>query len=81
MFGSNVRNGDFKMIPIQYKLNDASNNATQTITVQVMYFDKVSSIPQNLQLEVASKNFSMFNYQVVNGKPRPPLLIIAGLSR
>lgn len=81
MFGSNVRNGDFKMIPIQYKLNDASNNAMQTITVQVMYFDKVSSIPQNLQLEVASKNLSMFNYQIVNGKPRPPLLIIAGLSR
>jgi hypothetical protein len=81
LFGSNVKNGDFKMIPIQYRLNDASNNAVQTVTVQIMYFDKVSSIPQPLQLEVASKNTSMFNYQIVNGKPRPPLLIIAGLSR
>jgi hypothetical protein len=81
LFGPNVKNGDFKLIPIQYKLNDASIQATQTITVQVMYFDKVSSIPQTLQLEVASKNLSMFSYLIVNGKPRPPLLIIAGLSR
>jgi hypothetical protein len=81
LFPPNVKNGDFKMIPIQYKLSDASNQALQTVTVQVMYFDKVTSIPQTLQLEISSKNTSMLSYQVVNGKPRPPLLIIAGLSR
>jgi hypothetical protein len=80
LFGANVKNGDFKMVPIQYKLNDASSRAIQTVTVQVMYFDKLSSIPTPLQVEISTKNFSMFSYQVVNGKPRPPLIIIAGLS-
>jgi hypothetical protein len=81
MFGPSVKNGDFKLIPIQYQLNDASNKAVQSVTVKVMYYDKVSSIPAALQQEISSKNFSMFSYQVVNGKPRPPLIIIAGLSR
>jgi hypothetical protein len=80
MFGPNVKNGDFKLIPIQYQLNDGSHQATQTVTVKVMYYDKVSSIPTALQLEISSKNSSMFSYQIVNGKPRPPYLIIAGLS-
>ena len=80
IFGPNVKNGDFKLIPIQYQLNDASNKATQTVTVKVMYYDKVSSIPAALQQEISSKNTSMFSYQIVNGKPRPPYLIIAGLS-
>jgi hypothetical protein len=81
MFGPNVKNGDFKLIPIQYQLNDGSNKAVQSVTVKVMYYDKASSIPTALQQEISSKNISMFSYQVVNGKPRPPLIIIAGLSR
>lgn len=81
IFGPNLKNGDFKIIPIQYQLNDASNKATQTVSVKVMYYDKVSNIPTALQQEISSKNISMFSYQIVNGKPRPPLIIIAGLSR
>jgi hypothetical protein len=81
MFGPNVKNGDFKMVTIQYQLNDASHNAPQTVSVKVMYYDKTSNIPAALQQEISSKNSNMFSYQVVNGKPRPPLIIIAGLSR
>lgn len=81
IFGPNLKNGDFKIIPIQYQLNDASKKATQTVSVKVMYYDKVSNIPTALQQEISTKNTSMFSYHVVNGKPRPPLIIIAGLSR
>jgi hypothetical protein len=80
LFGNNPKNGDSKKIKINYRLNDDSKNSTQKITIQVMYYDKVSSIPTALQQEVASKRISMTSYQIVNGKPRPPLLIIAGLS-
>lgn len=81
IFGPNPKNGAFKIIPIQYQLNDASNKATQSVSVKVIYYDKVSNIPTALQQEISSKNTSMFSYQIVNGKPRPPLIIIAGLSR
>jgi hypothetical protein len=81
IFGPTVKNGDFKIIPIQYQLNDASNKATQSVSIKVMYYDKVSNIPTALQQEISSKNTSMFSYQIINGKPRPPLIIIAGLSR
>jgi hypothetical protein len=80
LFGPVLRNGAFRRVPIQYRLNDGSHQAVQTITVEVMYYDKVSSIPASLQQEVASKRTSMYNYQIVSGKPRPPYLIIAGLS-
>jgi hypothetical protein len=81
LFGPNPKNGDKKMVPIFYKLNDASQKAPQKLSVQVMYYDKVSDIPTALQQEVEGKRTQMFNYKVVKGKPRPPLLIIAGLSK
>ena len=81
IFGPTVKNGDFRIIPIQYKLNDASNKAIQSVSVKVIYYDKVSNIPTALVQEISSKNTSMFSYRIVNGKPRPPLIIIAGLSQ
>ncbi|WP_205509884.1 hypothetical protein [Longitalea arenae] len=81
LFGTSPRNGATRIIPIEYKLNDASQRAVQRLSVQVIYYDKASNIPLSLQQEVSNKNLSMFNYRVVNGKPRPPLLIIAGLLR
>jgi hypothetical protein len=81
LFGTSPRNGAMRTVPIQYQLNDASGKAPQTLTVQVMYFDKVSSIPVSLIQEVSSRRNSMFTYQVINGRPRPPYLLIAGLSQ
>ena len=81
LFGKNPKNGDSKNVQIRYELNDASQKANQKITVQVVYYDKLSSVPYATQQEIAGKRASMFSYKIVNGKPRPPLIIIAGLSK
>lgn len=81
LFGKNPKNGDSKKVQIRYELNDASQKANQKIAVQVVYYDKLSSIPAATQQEIASKRASMLTYKVVNGKPRPPLIIIAGLKK
>jgi hypothetical protein len=80
LFGPNLKNGDSKKVKIMYRLNDSSKKAQQKITVQVIYYDKVSNIPTSLKQEINSKRTSMLSYQIVNGKPRPPYLLIAGLS-
>jgi hypothetical protein len=81
IFGPTLNNGDSKTINVLYSLNDNSKKAQQQISVKVMYFDKVSSIPATLKSEVQYKRANMMNYHIVNGKPRPPLLIIAGLAQ
>ncbi|OQP45443.1 hypothetical protein A4H97_32375 [Niastella yeongjuensis] len=81
LFGPNVKNGDSKTIKILYSLNDNSKKAQQQISVKVVYFDKATNIPFDLQNEVEFKREDMLGYHIVNGKPRPPLLIIAGLAR
>jgi hypothetical protein len=78
LFGPNVKNGESKVIKIQYRLNDGSKMAKQKVNVQVMYYDKVSNIPAALQKEVTTKRNYTLDYHIVNGKPRPPLIIIAG---
>lgn len=81
LFGQNPRNGASKLVQIRYKLNDASLKADQKISVQVVYYDKVSSIPNAMQQEIAGKRANMFSYKIIKGRPRPPYLIIAGLSK
>lgn len=81
LFGKNPKNGDTKNVQFRYQLNDASQKASQKISVQVVYYNKASDIPVTLQQEIASKRNSLFNYHIVKGKPRPPLLIIAGYAR
>ncbi|THU39481.1 hypothetical protein FAM09_13335 [Niastella caeni] len=80
LFGPNVKNGDSKRIKFSYRLNDGSKKAKQQITVEMIYYDKVSSIPASLQQEVRTKRQNMFEYRLVAEKPRPPFLVIAGLS-
>jgi hypothetical protein len=81
LFGKNPKNGDSKKIKIDYKLNDVSKKAVQRITVQTVYYDKMSNVPTSLQQEVTGKRKNMLTYKIVNDKPRPPLLIIVGLSQ
>lgn len=81
LFGKNPKNGDSKKVKIDYKLNDASKKAVQRITVQVVYYDKVSNVPTSLKNEISFKRASMTSYQIVNDKPRPPYLILVGLSQ
>jgi len=81
LFSKNVKNGDSKTIKILYELNDNSKKAQQQISVKVIYFDKASNIPASLLNEVRNKRADMLGYHIVNGKPRPPLLIIAGYAK
>jgi hypothetical protein len=80
LFGPVLKNGDSKLVRISYRLNDASIKAPQSLTVQVIYYDKVSSVPTALQQEIMGKRTNMYSYQLVNSKPRPPYLVIVGLS-
>ncbi|MBO9204595.1 MULTISPECIES: hypothetical protein [Niastella] len=80
LFGPNPRNGMSKVINVSYTLNDNSNKAQQQLTIKVMYYDKVSSIPANLQSEVQNKSANLMSFTIVSYKPRPPLLIIAGYA-
>jgi len=80
LLGKNPKNGHFKKVKIEYRLNDNSKKADQKITVQVMYYDKVSNIPNDLKQDVATKRKNAFTYSIIAEKPRPPLLIIAGLA-
>ncbi len=81
VFGPNVKNGDSKIINIIYSLNDNSKKAEQQIAVKLVYYDKATNIPASLQNEVQTKRGDLMTYHIVNGKPRPPLLIIAGLAK
>jgi len=81
LFGPNVKNGDSKIINILYSLNDNSKKAQQQISVKLVYFDKATNIPATLLNEVQYKRADMLSYHIVNGKPRPPLLIIAGFAK
>jgi len=81
LFGKNPKNGDTKKVQIRYQLNDASQKASQKISVQVIYYDRLSNVPTALQQEAAKKRNNLFNYHIVNGRPRPPLLIIAGYAK
>jgi hypothetical protein len=81
LFGKKPKNGDAKRVQIKYSLNDASQKASQKIAVQVIYYDRLSDVPTSLKQEVTRKRNDLFNYHIVNGRPRPPLLIIAGYAR
>lgn len=81
LFGKNPKNGDSKKVQIRYKLNDASLKADQKISVQMVYYDNASSIPGAIQKEVDGKRANMFNYKIIKGRPRPPLIIIAGFKK
>lgn len=80
LLGKNPKNGHSKNVKISYRLNDNSKKAKDKITVQVMYYDKVSSIPDQLKQDIAGKRKNAFTYKIIAEKPRPPLLIIAGFA-
>lgn len=81
LFGKNPKNGDTKKVQIRYNLNDASQKAPQKISVVAVYYDNVSSIPSAMQKEIDGKRVNMFNYKIINGRPRPPYIIIAGFKK
>lgn len=75
-FGPNPKNGASKKVKIDYQLNDNSHKAMQKVTVQLAYYNSVSDIPSSIKNVVEVKHNNFFSYHIVNGRPRPPLLII-----
>jgi hypothetical protein len=69
-------NGQSTNVKIQYRLNDASSKAMQQINVQLVYYENLSDVPTSLQNEISTKRQNFFDFRIVNGKPRPPLLLI-----
>lgn len=80
IFGPNPQNGDNKLVTIYYRLNDKSGKALQSITIQVWYYNKRSDVPAAQQNTIINRQTSFQQYQVVNGKPRPPMIILTSFS-
>lgn len=76
IFGANPQNGDTKLVTIYYRLNDKSDKVLQSITIQVTYYRNKSDIPAATQMGILSMQQQFMQYTVVNGKPRPPQIVI-----
>jgi|SRR5882724_3674085 len=77
-FGLLPADGQTIQTTIYYRLNDASNNALQHITVQMMFYNRKSQINTGLvnNLLLKINNILTGNLISTTGNPRPPLIII-----
>jgi len=77
-FGLLPQSGSSIVVPIYYKLNDASNNAMEMIYVQIAYYDSESQVSSGVLGGVLNTLNSLLsgNPIVTGTNPRPPLLII-----
>jgi len=85
--GTGLLGGAFGLLPISgstlnadiyYKLNDASNNALQHITVQIEYYDSKALISGGLLGNIVNKLNNAISGNMISNyaNPRPPLIII-----
>lgn len=85
--GTGLLGGAFGLLPISgsslnadiyYKLNDASNNALQHITVQIEYYDSKALISGGLLGSIVNKLNNAISGNMISNyaNPRPPLIII-----
>ena len=75
-FGTNPIDGTSITVPIAYTLNDESKKAIQQINVQLIYYNKRSSIPAVLINTINANAAAFFQNRVVNN-PRPPIIIVS----
>ena len=77
-FGLLPQSGSSITVPIYYKLNDASNQAMENITVQIAYYDSESQISSGLLGGVLNSLNSLLSGNLIStgANPRPPLIII-----
>ncbi len=77
VFGLFPLNGTTVNTTIFYKLNDNSNNAAQQISLQMIYYNRISDIPATLRATIAARRSNTLNNQILKkGTTRPPLIII-----
>lgn len=77
-FGLLPQSGSAITVPIYYKLNDASNQAIESISVQIQYFDSKSQINSGTLAGLLNvvNNLLSGNIISTSANPRPPLIII-----
>ena len=77
-FGLLPQSGSSITVPIYYKLNDASNQAIESISVQIQYFDSKSQISSGVLAGLLNivNNLTSGNILSTSANPRPPLIII-----
>ena len=77
-FGLLPQSGSSITVPIYYKLNDASNEAMESISVQIEYFDSESQISSGVLGGVLNSLNSLLSGNLIStsANPRPPLIII-----
>jgi hypothetical protein len=77
-FGLLPQSGSSITVPIYYKLNDASNQAIESISVQIQYFDSKSEVNAGVLAGLLNivNNLTTGNIISTSANPRPPLIII-----
>ncbi len=77
-FGLLPINGTTVYTTINYKLNDNSNFAPQSIQLQMVYYNHLSDVPSGLLSSVTNKLLNVLSYLLIDKKAssRPPLIII-----
>ncbi len=77
-FGLLPQSGNYITVPIYYKLNDPSNQALQSISVQIEYYDSEASINAGLLSGIVGSlnNLLSGNLISTSANPRPPIIVI-----
>jgi hypothetical protein len=77
-FGANPVDGQVVNAMLFYNLNDNSKKAIQQLPLRIMYYHNLAAVPRYLINYIRSKRTNILNSQMttLNGKPRPPLIIV-----
>ena len=77
-FGLLPQNGSVITVPIYYKLNDPSNQALESISVQIEYLDSKSSVSSGILGGILNQVNNLLSGNIISNSanPRPPLIII-----
>jgi len=77
-FGIIPFNGATRNITIYYKLDDNSNDASQQIPVQLIYYNRKADIPPATLAIINSRTNSALKNQLLSKgpSPRPPMIVI-----
>ena len=77
-FGLLPQDGSSITVPIYYKLNDGSNQALDSINVQLQFYNSKSSVSAGVLGGILNQVNSLLSGHIISNSanPRPPLIII-----
>lgn len=84
IFGPNLFNGKKKRFNFFYRLNDETQRKLQKITVEVVFYQTPSDIPESVKAEIALRKTQysitystmLMAYTITYQPKRPPLIVI-----